>query len=142
MFLVVEITNELFRKYQKNRVLSRDRLAYSLSLPYISLTMFSKLKQFKDIRDRAKTLQSALGQERAEGSSGWGKVKVSFDGNQKVLGVMIDPELMNDRAKLEGLMKEAVNDGMEKIQKILAGKMKDLGGLDLAQELQDMVKKS
>jgi DNA-binding YbaB/EbfC family protein len=103
--------------------------------------MFSKLKQFKDIRDRAKNIQSALGQERMEGSSGWGKVKVTVDGNQKVVSVSIDQEMMNDKTKLEGLLKEAVNDGMEKIQKVLASKMKDLGGLDLAQDMQEMMKK-
>lgn len=103
--------------------------------------MFSKLKQFKDIRDRAKTLQSALATEKAEGSAGWGKVKVTLDGNQKVVSVSIDQEVMNDREKLEGMVKDAVNDGMEKIQKILSTKMKDLGGLDLAQDLQEMVKR-
>lgn len=103
--------------------------------------MFSKLKQFKDIRNRAKTIQSALGQERMEGSAGWGKVKVTLDGNQRVVSVSIDQDVMNDKNKLEGMVKDAVNDGMEKIQKVLASKMKDLGGLDLAQDMQDMIKK-
>lgn len=103
--------------------------------------MFSKLKQFKNLRDKAKTIQSALAEEKVEGSAGWGKVKITLDGNQRVLAVAIDNEMMQDKAKLEGLIKEATNDALEKIQKILAGKMKDLGGLDLAQEMQGMMKK-
>lgn len=103
--------------------------------------MFNKLKQFKDIRDRAKTIQSALADERAEGSAGWGKVKITMDGNQKVISVTIDPETLSDKARLEGLVKDAVNDGIDKIQKILANKMKDLGGLDLAQDMQSLMKK-
>lgn len=103
--------------------------------------MFSKLKQFKDLRDRAKTIQTTLAQERVEGSSGWGKVKVTMDGNQKAIAVSIDQELMGDKAKLEGLIRDATNDAIEKVQKIMAGKLKDMGGLDLAQDMQDMIKK-
>jgi DNA-binding protein YbaB len=103
--------------------------------------MFNKLKQFKDIRDRAKTIQSALSDEHAEGSAGWGKVKVVMDGNQRVTSVSIENDATADKAKLEGFVKEAVNDAMEKIQKILANKMKDLGGLDLAQDMQQFMRK-
>lgn len=101
--------------------------------------MFSKLKQFKDIRDRAKSIQSSLSQERAEGSAGWGKVKATVDGNQRVTSVTIDPSVAIHDAP--ALVKDAVNDAMEKIQKTLASKMKDLGGLDLAQEMRQMMKK-
>lgn len=103
--------------------------------------MFSKLKQFKDLRDRAKTIQNTLGQERVEGSAGWGKIKVVMDGNQKVVSVSIDQDQMGDKAKLEGSVKDAVNDAVEKVQKIMASKLKDMGGLDLAHDMQDMMKK-
>lgn len=103
--------------------------------------MFSKLKQFKDIRDRAKSIQAVLGQERVQGTAGWDKIKVVVDGNQHVVSVSIDESLMNDKAKLEGLIKEAANDALNGIQKVLSSKMKDLGGLDLAQDMQQMMKK-
>ncbi|MFA5936152.1 MAG: YbaB/EbfC family nucleoid-associated protein [Patescibacteria group bacterium] len=103
--------------------------------------MFSKLKQFKDLRDKAKSIQSVLADERIEGSSGWGKVKIVMDGNQKVSSVTIDQELMSDKTRLEGLVKEAVNDSVEKVQKVMASKLKDLGGLDLAGEMQGLMKK-
>jgi len=103
--------------------------------------MFSKLKQFKDLRDKAKTIQNALGQERIEGSAGWGKVKISMDGNQRVTSVSIDQDVLSDKSKTETLVKEAVNDAVEKVQKVMAGKLKDLGGLDLAEEMKGMMGK-
>jgi DNA-binding YbaB/EbfC family protein len=104
--------------------------------------MFSKLKQFKDIRDKAKAIQQALGQEHVEGTAGWGKVKVTMDGNQRVTNISIDPELMNDATKLAATIKDACNDAIEKVQKLMASKLKDLGGLDLAEDMKDMMGKS
>jgi len=102
--------------------------------------MFSKLKQVRDLQGKAKEIQAALANERAEGSSGWGKVKITVDGNQSVTDVSIDPSLMSDKEKLQNLIKEATNDAMEKVRKIMASKLKDLGGLDLAKDVQDMLK--
>lgn len=104
--------------------------------------MFNKLKQFKDLRDKAKTIQNALATEHAEGTAGWGKVKVEIDGNQKVLSVTIDPGAMNDKTKLEEMVRDATNDAMQKIQKVMASKLKDIGGLDLAQDIQNVMGKN
>ena len=103
--------------------------------------MFTKLKQLKDIRDKAKVIQSALADEKAEGQAGWGKVKVTIDGNQHVMGVSIDDSVMGDKGKLEQMILEATNDGMQKIQKMMATKLRDIGGLDLAKDMQDLMKK-
>lgn len=102
--------------------------------------MFNKLKQFKDIRDRAKTIQSALSQEKVEGAGGWGKVKVSMNGNQQVLDVTIDPSALSDGKVLSGYVKDAVNDAIQKVQKTMAAKMKDLGGADLARDVEGLMK--
>ena len=102
--------------------------------------MFSKLKQFKDLKDRAKQIQDALAQETAEGAAGWGKVKIVMNGNQQVTSVIIDESVMSDRIKLQGLIAEATNDAIGKIQKIMATKLKDIGGLDLASEFGDAMK--
>ncbi|MFZ2804281.1 MAG: YbaB/EbfC family nucleoid-associated protein [Patescibacteria group bacterium] len=101
--------------------------------------MFNKLKQFKDIRDKAKTIQAALADEKADGEAGWGKVKITLDGNQHAVAVSIDQSVMNDKTKLEGMIKDAINDGMQKIQKMMSTKLKDIGGLDLAKDMQDMM---
>jgi len=94
--------------------------------------MFSKLKQFKDLRDQAKTLQSALSGESAEGTAEWGKIKVTLNGNQEVISVVIDPELMatDNKSKVEKGIAQATNEGIKKVQKIMAEKMKTMGNLD------------
>lgn len=97
--------------------------------------MFNKIKAIKDLRDKAKTMQSALAEIHCEGSSCWGKVTVKVDGNQQVQSVKIDPEMLSDAAKLEAGIKDAFNDAMKKLQKELAGKMKDMGGLDMFKDL-------
>lgn len=101
--------------------------------------MFNKLKQFQDVRSKAKQLQKDLETVTAEGTSGWGKVKAVVNGNQRVVSLEFADDVMNDKAKLQDLAKEAINDAMEKLQKIMASKMQDMGGLDLAQEIQGMM---
>ena len=103
--------------------------------------MFSKLKQFKDVRAKAKTLQAALESEHAEGLAGWGKVKITFNGNQHATKVEIDPSVLGDKTRAEDFVKEAINDGMGKIQKLMATKLKDMGGLDLAKDVQSLMGK-
>lgn len=97
--------------------------------------MFSKIKAIKEMRDQAKTMQSALAEIVCEGSAAWGKVKVRMNGNQEVLSVAIDPAFASDRVKVEEGVKDAVNDAVKKIHKEMAGKMKELGGLDALKNL-------
>ena len=97
--------------------------------------MFNKIKAVKDLRSQAKQMQNQLSEISDEGTAAWGKVKIKIDGNQNVLSVSIDDELMSDKAKLEEAMKEAFNDAVKKIQKKMAVKMKDMGGLDALKNL-------
>jgi DNA-binding YbaB/EbfC family protein len=90
--------------------------------------MFQKLKQIKDLRDKAKTIQSALEQESAEGTAAWGKVKITIDGTQKVKAVEIDDAMLAEKAKLEEAVREALNDAQKKIQSKVMGVMKTMGG--------------
>jgi len=91
--------------------------------------MFNKLKQFKDLRSQAKQMQNVLAQESVEGSADWGKVKVKINGNQEILDVQIDPELLaaDKKEKLEAAIKEATNDAIKKVQRIMAEKMRSSG---------------
>ena len=95
--------------------------------------MFEKLKQFKDLRDKAKTLQSALATEKVEGTAAWGKVKIEMDGNQSVTSVAIADDLLSasEKSKLEAGLKDAVNDALKKAQRKMMEKMKEMGGLNL-----------
>ena len=93
--------------------------------------MFNKLKQFKDLRNKAKTLQSALGEISVEGSASFGKVKVKMDGNQTTQAVEIDPSMLENKSKLEDSLKDAFNDAVKKGHRKMAEKMKGMEGFDL-----------
>ena len=95
--------------------------------------MFEKLKQFKDLRDKAKVLQNALGTEKVSGSGAWGKIKIEMDGNQTVTAVDVSPELLApaEKNRIETGIKEALNDALKKAQKIMMEKMREIGGLNL-----------
>lgn len=91
--------------------------------------MFSKLKQFKDMRDKAKHLQSALATEVVEGSAAWGKVKVTMDANMSVSAVSLADEMMepSGKSKLEAAVKDAINDAVKRAQRKMVEKMKATG---------------
>lgn len=95
--------------------------------------MFNKLKQIKDLRDQAKSMQSALSEVIVVGQSKHKKVMVTIDGNQKVQGVQIEDDL--ERDKIEDHVKDALNDANKKLQKEMATKMKDMGGLDALKDM-------
>lgn len=95
--------------------------------------MFNKLKQIKDLRDQAKTMQGALAEIMVVGQAKGGKVMITIDGNQKVQGVKIEDDL--DRDKIADGVKDAFNDASKKLQKEMASKMKDMGGLDALKDM-------
>lgn len=100
---------------------------------YNHMSMFSKLKQFKDLRDQGKKLQGALAGEavtvRAEGD----KIALTMDGNLQITGLAIDDELLNPskKEKLQNGLKTAHSDALKKMQKIMATKMQEMGGFNL-----------
>ena len=64
--------------------------------------MFSKLKQFRDLRGQAKTMQESLAKESVtEEKNG---VKITLNGNLELTAIEINPEL--DKAKQETALKE------------------------------------
>lgn len=94
--------------------------------------MFTKLKQIKELRTQAKTIQGMLAQEHVETSAAWGKVKVKMSGNQELESVSIDVDMMqpSKKTEVENALKEAVNDANKKVQRIMAQKVREQGGLD------------
>jgi DNA-binding YbaB/EbfC family protein len=93
--------------------------------------MFSKIKAIQDLKSQANQIKKALEGETAEGTGAWGKVKITIDGNQEVKAVEISAEIIGDKAKLEAGVKEAVNDAIKKVQRIMAKKMSEMGGLNI-----------
>lgn len=95
--------------------------------------MFNKIKQIRDLRSQAKTMQNALAEVVVVGQAAGSKVMVTIDGNQQVHGVQIADGM--EKVAIENAVKDAVNDAFKKLQKELAVKMKDLGGLDFFKNL-------
>lgn len=94
------------------------------------MSMLSKLKQFKDLREQGKKLQGALANESVTVRSFGDKVVMIMDGNLQIAGLTIDPEVLTpqNKVKLENSIKEAHADAMKKMQRIIAGKMQEMGG--------------
>ena len=87
--------------------------------------MFNKLKQFKDLRSQAKTLQNALADESIEVEKSG--VKIIINGNLEITNVKLEEGL--SAQKLESAVKDAINDGIKKMQKVMARKMQEMGGM-------------
>ena len=93
--------------------------------------MFNKIKAVQELRTQANQIKKALEAEIVEGQGGWGKVKIKMDGNQDVKSVEIAEDIIGDKAKLEAGVKEAINDTVKKVQRVMANKMSQMGGLNL-----------
>lgn len=86
--------------------------------------MFNKLKQFKDLRTQAKTMQDALATEKV--SEEKGGVRITMNGNMEVLEVSIESGMT--RESIEMNVKSAVNETIKKAQRLMAKKLQDMGG--------------
>lgn len=87
--------------------------------------MFNKIKALKDLRSQAKDMQKKLDAIEVTGSSK--DVIIKVNGNQQILSVEIPDQLLSDKTKLEGAIKDAMNEANKALQKQLASRMKDMG---------------
>lgn len=96
-----------------------------------SLNMLTKLKQFKDLRDQAKNLQNTLSKESVTVTAAGNNIVMIMDGNLSITGLTIDDSLLSPDKKdrLVTGLKEAHSDAMKKMQRIMAMKMKEMGGM-------------
>lgn len=87
--------------------------------------MQKMMKQAQQLQRKMLEAQEALVDERVEGSSGGGMVKVVADGQQNVLGVAINPDAVDpeDVEMLEDLVLAAVSDALKKSRDLAEEKM-------------------
>lgn len=86
--------------------------------------MFNKLKQFRDLRSQAKTMQDMLAQETiTEEKNG---VKVVLNGNMEVVSLTLNGELPKNSQ--EETLKNCFNDTLKRAQRLMAKKMQEMGG--------------
>jgi DNA-binding protein YbaB len=87
--------------------------------------MFNKLKQFRDLRSQAKSMQSKLAEEKvSEEKNG---VMVTFNGNLEIIELKLNESL--DINEQTTTLKTCLNDAIKKTQKLMAKKMQEMGGL-------------
>lgn len=86
--------------------------------------MFNKLKQFKDLRDKAKTMQSALAEETITQEKNG--VSISLNGNLEIIKISLAENL--SKQQQEEALKSCLNEAIKKAQKIMAQKLQSMGG--------------
>ena len=86
--------------------------------------MFNKLKQFKDLRSQAKTMQNALAQESITVEKSG--VKLTLNGNMEVTALSLGDA---SKESLERILPDLFNDAVKKAQRLMAEKVRGMGGL-------------
>ncbi len=92
------------------------------------------MQQAQQLQARLAKAQEELSTITVEGSSGGGAVKVSMNGQQKIISVKIAPEAVNagDIAMLEDLVLTAVSEALAKSQEAAAKHLSSItGGLKI-----------
>lgn len=87
--------------------------------------MFNKLKQFKDLRSQAKTMQDSLAQETI--SEEKNNVKIVLNGNMEVLEIKLNENLSKNAQ--EETLKNCFNDALKRAQRLMAKKLQEMGGI-------------
>ena len=86
--------------------------------------MFNKLKQVKDLRSQAKTMQNALADEAITLEKNG--VSLKINGNMNIEEISIKDDLSKEN--LEKTLKNLFNDAIKKTQRVMAKKMQEMGG--------------
>ncbi|MFC1511773.1 YbaB/EbfC family nucleoid-associated protein [Candidatus Latescibacterota bacterium] len=96
------------------------------------------MKQAQKLQKKMLELQEELAQKTVEGTAGGGMVTVTMNGRQEVVGIKIDPEVVDpgDIELLEDLVLAAVNNAMENARGMMEAEMgrlmpPGLGGLGI-----------
>jgi len=95
---------------------------------------FSILKQAQELKAKLDKAQKELSKTIIEADSGKGAVKVTINGQQKILSIKISPEVIDPKKaeNLEKLILRAISEATEKSQKAAAKQLKGLtGGLKI-----------
>ena len=87
--------------------------------------MFSKLKQFQDLRSQAKTMQNALAQETVTQEKNG--IKIVLNGNMELISLNLNESL--SKGAQEETLKACFNDAIKSAQKLMAKKLQDMGGI-------------
>jgi hypothetical protein len=86
------------------------------------------MKQLKEAGEKMQDVQKQLEKLTAEGESGGGMVKARVNGRQKLLGLTIDPEIMDDPEMVQDLVVAAVNNALDASTKLAQDEISKAAG--------------
>lgn len=88
------------------------------------------MKQVQRLQEQMMRLQEELEQHRVEATAGGGMVTVVANGNQEILEIKIDPEVVDpdEVEMLEDLLVAAVNQARQKARELAEEEMGKLAG--------------
>jgi len=86
---------------------------------------FNPMQQVKALQEKMAKMQEEMAQKTVESSAGGGMVTVVVNGRQELLGLRIDPQVVDpqDIEMLQDLIMAAVNDALRKSQEMVAGEV-------------------
>jgi DNA-binding YbaB/EbfC family protein len=86
-------------------------------------------KMLQSAKEMQEKMQKELAELRLEGTSGGGMVVVTIDGHKNILGIRLDPEVVNrdDIEMLQDLIVAAVRDAAAKADEEMARRLGSLG---------------
>jgi DNA-binding YbaB/EbfC family protein len=92
--------------------------------------MGNLMKTAQKLQEKMTKLQQELGERTVETSSGGGMVAVVANGNQEIVSIKIDPEVVDttDVEMLEDLVLAAVNDALYQAKQMVNEEMSKLTG--------------
>ena len=96
--------------------------------------MGNLMKQAQKFQAKMAKLQEELGEKTIEASAGGGMITIVVNGQQEVLSIKIDPEVVDpdDIEMLQDLILAAVNDGLARAKNMVSEEMSKLtGGLNI-----------
>ncbi len=88
------------------------------------------VKEAQKLQVQLEALKEEVGKRRVEASAGGGMVVVEANGNQEILSIKIDPEVITpeDPQMLEDLVLAATNEALRKARELVASEMGKIAG--------------
>ncbi|MDW7650860.1 MAG: YbaB/EbfC family nucleoid-associated protein [Bacillota bacterium] len=96
--------------------------------------MGNMMKQVQKMQKEMMKMQEELQQRTLEATSGGGMVRVEISGKKELVNLVIDPEAVDpdDVEMLQDMILAAVNEGLRKVDDMMASEMQKLtGGMNL-----------
>ena len=88
------------------------------------------MKEAQKLQAQLEAMREEVGKRKVEATAGGGMVTVEANGNQEIVSIKIDPEVINpnDAQMLEDLVLAAVNEALRKARELMTAEMGKLAG--------------